>query len=272
MKKRFRFQDALTRPTGLSSERVDTRPTSLYSQEVEFERKKRRPKSPKPAHGPASDVAASSDAPAVAAASGDPLTSTVVMPLRSAVAERILRTADELFYREGVRAVGIQRVIDEAGIAKASLYAHYESKDDLVAACMERRGQATRAALTCAMSKAPDNPRAKLLALFDFQREAVTDPGFHGCPVQKAHAELLAETDHPARRVTAAHRQWLLDLFAGLVKETGVTSPDYVAGALLVLFDGAIATTMVDSNPNATRYARLAAEQIIDAHLPKASR
>jgi AcrR family transcriptional regulator len=191
------------------------------------------------------------------------------MPLPNSVAERILTTADELFYREGVRAVGIQRVIDEAGIAKASLYAHYASKDDLVAACMERRGQATQTAVAAALDAAPDNPRAKLLALFDFQRKAVIDPGFHGCPVQKTHAELLAESDHPARRVTAAHRQWLLELFARLVKEAGVTSPDYVAGALVVLFDGAIATTMVDGDPNATRYARLAAEQIIDAHQPK---
>jgi AcrR family transcriptional regulator len=219
-----------TRPTGLSSQRLDTRPTSLYSQGVEFDRKK----SP------------------------------------SAVAERILTTADELFYREGVRAVGIQRVIEEAGIAKASLYAHFASKDDLVAACMERRGEATRAAVTAALDAAADNPRAKLLALFDFQGKAAGDPGFHGCPVQKTHAE-LHEPDHPAKQVTAAHRQWLLDLFARLVKEASLTSPDYVAGALVVLFDGAIATTMVDGNPNATRYARLAAEQIIDAHLPKAS-
>src|ERR1700754_5075359 len=102
-------------------------------------------------------------------------------PRHGSVAERILATADELFYREGVRAVGIQRVIDEAGIAKASLYAHYASKDDLVAACMERRGQATRTAIAAALDAAPDNPRAKLLALFDFQHKAVIDPGFHGC-------------------------------------------------------------------------------------------
>ena len=90
-----------TRPTGLSSDVVDTRPTVLYSQGV------------------------ADDSPSVA--------------------ERILRTASDLFYKEGVRAVGIQRVIDEAGIAKASLYAHYPSKDDLVAACIEDRGAAARA-------------------------------------------------------------------------------------------------------------------------------
>jgi AcrR family transcriptional regulator len=240
----------MTEQTGLSSQRLDTRPTSLYSQGVEFDRKKRTPKSPKGAR------------PADSADSAGPSASPHV-----SVGERILSTADELFYREGVRAVGIQRVIEEAGIAKASLYAHYASKDDLVAASIERRANANRAAAEAALAAAPDEPRAKLLALFEFQRQAVSDPGFHGCPVQKTHAE-LADCDHPAKRVTAAHRQWLIELFGRLVKEAGLTSPDDVAGTLLVLFDGAIATTMVDGNRDATRYARWAAEQIIDAHVP----
>lgn len=186
---------------------------------------------------------------------------------QGSVAERILTTADELFYREGVRAVGIQRVIEEAGIAKASLYAHYASKDDLVAACMERRSQATRDAIDAVLAAAPPNPRAKLLALFDFQYQAATNPDFHGCPVQKTSAE-ITEPAHPAKAVTARHRQWVLELFARLVKEANLKSPDYVAGTLVVLFDGAIATTVADSDPNATRYARWAAQQIIDAHLP----
>lgn len=181
------------------------------------------------------------------------------------VGERILSTADDLFYREGVRAVGIQRVIDEAGIAKASLYAHYASKDDLVAACTERRAQAMRTAIEAVLAAAPDTPRAKLLALFDFQVEAVADPGFRGCPVQKTNSE-IAEPDHPAKRVTAMHRAWVLDLFRRLVKESGVASPDNVAGTLVVLFDGAIATSTLDRDPAAPRYARWAAEQILDAH------
>ncbi len=121
-------------------------------------------------------------------------------PRQGSVAERILTTADELFYREGVRAVGIQRVIEEAGIAKASLYAHYASKDDLVAACMERRGAGDpRRDRRRARRGAPTIRARKLLALFDFQRQAVSDPDFHGCPVQKTHTE-ITEPDHPAKR------------------------------------------------------------------------
>ena len=187
---------------------------------------------------------------------------------QGSVAERILSTADELFYKEGVRAVGIQRVIEEAGIAKASLYAHFASKDELVAACMERRAQESRAALIAAMDAAPANPRAKLLALFDLQCHVVDNPEFRGCPVQKTYAE-LQDPNHPVKEVAAAHRQWLIELLARLVEEAGLEQPDYVRGALLVLFDGAIATTMVDKDPLASRYARIAAQQIIDSHLPK---
>src|SRR5262245_30237716 len=83
------------------------------------------------------------------------------------VGERILNTATHLFYREGVRAVGIQRVIDEAGIAKASLYAHYGSKDDLVAACLVKHGAAARETFTARVSAPGLDARARLLALFD---------------------------------------------------------------------------------------------------------
>lgn len=188
-------------------------------------------------------------------------------PRQGSVAERILTTADELFYREGVRAVGIQRVIEEAGIAKASLYAHYASKDDLVAACMERRAQSTRDAIDAVLAAAPPDARAKLLTLFDFQYQAATDPNFHGCPVQKTTTE-ITEPDHPARAVATQHRQWLQELFARLVKEARLTSPEFVTGTLIVLFDGAMAATVADNDPAATRYARWAAQQIIDAHLP----
>lgn len=188
-------------------------------------------------------------------------------PRQGSVAERILTTADELFYREGVRAVGIQRVIEEAGIAKASLYAHYASKDDLVAACMERRAQSTRDAIEAVLAAAPADARAKLLTLFDFQYQAATDPNFHGCPVQKTTTE-ITEPNHPARAVATRHRQWLQELFARLVKEAKLTSPEFVTGTLIVLFDGSMAATVADNNPIATRYARWAAQQIIDAHLP----
>ena len=187
------------------------------------------------------------------------------------VGERILATATDLFYRDGVRGVGIQRVIDEAGIAKASLYAHYESKDDLVAACMTRRGAAIREAVERRLAAPGLDARGQLLALFDFHVEGVEGPDFRGCPFLNASSE-IADPRHPAKAVIAAQRAWLHDLIARLVKAAGVAAPQHVAGTLVVLFDGASSSSLIDGTSAAARHARWAAEQVLDAHLPSRRR
>jgi AcrR family transcriptional regulator len=187
-------------------------------------------------------------------------------PVRG-VGERIVNTASDLFYREGVRAVGIQRVIEEAGIAKASLYAHYESKDELIAACLAKRADSCRAQLLQRLSLAGLDPRAKLSALFDYQVEWVGSPGFRGCPFQNAGSE-IADPQHPAKAIIAAQRRWLRDLMTTLAKEAGAAAPVELAGALIVLYDGAMAASLVDGNTTPARDARRAAEQILDIHLP----
>ena len=187
------------------------------------------------------------------------------------VAERILSTASELFYREGVRAVGIQRVIDEAGIAKASLYAHYASKDELVAACLIKRGEAARAAFTARLARTDGDARRRVLALFEAQIETIESPEFRGCPFLNASSE-IADASHPAKRVIAAQRTWLHTLMKDLVREAGVVSPDRVAGTLVVLFDGGLASSLADGSSAPARHARWAAEQILDAHPPRPRR
>ena len=220
-----------TRPTGLSSGEVDTRPTVLYSQEV------------------------------------------AVDPSAPGVSERILRTASDLFYREGVRAVGIQRVIDEAGIAKASLYAHYASKDDLVAACIEDRASDARARVEAALADPALDGRARLLRFFELQSEGIADPGFRGCPILNATAE-IADPAHPAKEATRRQREWLHKTLTRLATDAGAMAPEDLAGALAVLYDGTAASALVDQNPGVTRHTRRAVEQLLDAHLlkPRAKR
>jgi AcrR family transcriptional regulator len=183
------------------------------------------------------------------------------------VGERILATATDLFYREGVRAVGIQRVIDEAGIAKASLYAHYASKDDLVAACLARHAATARAAIEARLARPGLDPRGRLLALFDFQVENVRRADFRGCPFFNVTSEIAA-AGHPAKQVIAGQRAWLHDLVARLVTAAGVASPQPLAGTLVVLFDGALSSSVIDADPAPARHARWAAERILDAQLP----
>ena len=179
------------------------------------------------------------------------------------VEDRLVTTASELFYREGVRAVGIQRVIEEAGVAKASLYAHFDSKDDLVAACIDQRISAGRAHVETRLLGSTLDARGKLLALFDLQVESIRSPEFRGCPLQLISAEIAAP-DHPAKRVLAGHRQWLRDLLTALVTEAGLRPVADVVGALIVLYDGASASALVDESAAMANHARWAVERLID--------
>lgn len=182
------------------------------------------------------------------------------------VVERLLTTACALFYREGIQAVGVQRLIDKAGVAKASFYKHFPSKDDLVAAYLDRNGAAWRAKVQAEVLDPFLDPRARLRRMLDVQTAWIESEEFRGCPFQKVGGE-LSEPAVAARHVTEKHRRWLRKLYEGLVEAAGIRPVAPVAGALLVLFDGAAATVLVDHNPEAARDARWAAERIIDQSL-----
>ena len=184
----------------------------------------------------------------------------------SEVVDRLLTTACDLFYREGIQAVGVQRLIDEAGVAKASFYAHFPSKDDLVAAYLDRNGAALRAKVQAEVLEPDMDPQARLRRMLDIQAAWIESEQFRGCPFQKVGGE-LSEPAATTRRVTEKHRRWLRAVFHDLVEAAGIRPVAPVAGALLVLFDGAAATVLMDRNPAAARDARWAAERIIDRQL-----
>jgi AcrR family transcriptional regulator len=178
------------------------------------------------------------------------------------VRERILATACRLFYEEGIQAVGIQRIIDEAGIAKASLYAHFKSKDDLVAAYLDEKGKAVRAAASAFLDNPRLGPKAKILKLFDLIVHAAEEPSFRGCAFQNASAE-VADRTHPIRVAAGEQRAWLHGVFTALAREIGGAGADRIAGTLMVLYDGAAATSQIDGDPAAARHARWAAEKLL---------
>ena len=177
----------------------------------------------------------------------------------ASVRERLLDTADRLFYKEGVRAVGIDRVLAEAGAAKASLYSHFGCKDDLVAAHVERRVTDSRASIEAYLADVP--PAERALRFFDWVVELTQSPDFRGCPLQHVVAE-LSDPKHPARVVTAGQRKWLQAKFLEWVKAAGAANPAATAGALVVLFDGAIAASEHDG-PQRARDARWMAGQLL---------
>src|SRR6476661_1159970 len=124
------------------------------------------------------------------------------------VRERLLTTACDLFYREGIAAVGVQRVIEEADAAKASLYAHFPSTDDLVAASLSRMSERTRARFEADIAAAPQEPRARIVALFESMEMWSRSPEFRGCPFGNAASE-LAGGPAVCTAAIAEHRAWL---------------------------------------------------------------
>src|ERR1051325_6302535 len=109
---------------------------------------------------------------------------------RTSARERLLASASELFYAEGIHTVGIDRIIEHAGVAKASLYSTFGSKDELIWAYLEER-HATRRERILAQIETHDSPRARLLAVFDYLAASIADPGYHGCAFINASAEAM---------------------------------------------------------------------------------
>jgi AcrR family transcriptional regulator len=175
--------------------------------------------------------------------------------------ERILEVADRLFYELGIHAVGVDLIVTESGAAKTTLYSHFRSKDDLVAAYLQRRCEQWRERLAVAVSKADPGSHDRILGVFDVLADWFAEPDFRGCPFINAMAEFTV--DHPAARVTAEHRTGLRTLLRQLCDEAEVTAPDVTADRLMLLYDAAIITAHLDHNTAAAHTARDAAATLL---------
>jgi AcrR family transcriptional regulator len=178
--------------------------------------------------------------------------------------ERVLEVADDLFYAEGLTAVGVDTIAAEADVAKTTLYAHFGSKDGLIASYLENRGETWRQHLAAELERRGSTPEEKLLAVFDVLGDWYRDEDFRGCPFINAAAE-LANLAHPGYVATKRHRDWLRALFKDLASRAGVKAASALADQLLMLYDAATVTAHLDGNPNAVKAARSAAAALLQA-------
>jgi AcrR family transcriptional regulator len=185
-------------------------------------------------------------------------------PVRLSARERLLAAAGELFYEEGIQNVGVDRVIERAGVAKASLYNTYGSKDELVKAYLESRHARMTARVTRAIEHAP-TPRTKLLAVFDAQAELFAEPGFNGCAFIGAASG--APRDATVEHVSDAYRAWVRALLTELATRAGADDPAGLARQLHLLYDGGAVSARLDHDPTAASAARAVAEQLLDQAL-----
>jgi AcrR family transcriptional regulator len=181
--------------------------------------------------------------------------------------ERLLAAAGDLFYAEGVHTVGIDRIIEQAGVAKASLYNTFGSKDELVRAYLEGRHAETAGRITRALGRY-HTPRDRLLGVFEAQGELFAEPGFRGCAFASASAE---SPNGMVEQATADYRGWVRGLLTGLAAEAGVPDPAGLARQLHLIYDGASLSARMDHDPAAAVAARAAAAVLLDAALGAAS-
>ena len=187
----------------------------------------------------------------------------MISPQKSA-RERILETAEVLFYREGIRAVGIDTIIDKSGVAKMSLYRNFASKDDLVAAYLEARGQRYWQWWDGVMARNANEPRRQLRDLFEAIAVRARRPEFRGCALLKAAAEFPVEGCR-ARVVALAHKRELRKRLLKLCNSVGAHQPDVLSNQLLMLIEGAYSTAGILGKRDAVKATAKAAEALIDA-------
>lgn len=154
--------------------------------------------------------------------------------------QRILEAAAEMFYRDGVRAVGIDAIIARSGVAKMSLYRNFPSKDALVAAWLDDRNAFFWRRWDKAEAAGAGGPRDRLEAILDMVAATASQPRWRGCPFLNTGTE-FPEPDHPARAIIRAHKQGVRDRLRALAAAAGAHDPDLLAQQLQLLIDGAYA-------------------------------
>ncbi|QFU86443.1 TetR/AcrR family transcriptional regulator [Amycolatopsis sp. YIM 10] len=167
---------------------------------------------------------------------------------RSAARDRLVEAAARIFYAEGVHAIGVDRVIEEADVSRATFYRHFPSKDELVRAYLEAEDQAVRRRVALARSRAED-PRELLERLVSGLGDQICGAGFRGCPFINAAVE-YPDPGHPVRQAVRVHRDWFAEVLAELAVAAGI--PAELSGVLVFLRDGAMVGGYLD-DPEAAR-------------------
>ncbi len=182
---------------------------------------------------------------------------------RSSARERLLDVASDLFYRHGIRAIGVDTIVERSGVAKTTLYNHFQSKDELVAEVLRRRDAAWRAWLeTEVLSRAPD-PASRLAAVFDALADWYASEDFRGSVFINARAE-LPDPEHPANLAALDHVAAVRDYFARLAASAGADDPDALAGRLQLVMKGATVMAL-EGDPDAADLARSSARAVLAA-------
>jgi AcrR family transcriptional regulator len=186
---------------------------------------------------------------------------------RKLARDKVFEVAADLFYRKGVRAVGVDSIVKQADVAKISLYRSFPSKDDLVVAYLEERNAAFWRQWDEAFAGYRGDPRAQLHAIMSYLAQRTTQPGYRGCPFINYCAE-FPEASQPGRRVAESNKREMRRRFAEIAEALGAPRPKQLADSLLLLVEGAYAISQTLGGPHGPGQAIVwAAEALVDAQV-----
>jgi AcrR family transcriptional regulator len=181
--------------------------------------------------------------------------------------ERVFTAAADLFYRKGIRAVGVEEIVNEAGVAKISLYRSFKSKDDLIVAYLEQRNAEFWLQWEERFAPHSDDPRALLDAVMDYLSRRTTQAGYRGCPFINYAVE-FPEASHPGHRVVEANKREWRRRFTAIAEALGASKPKLLADSLLLLVEGAYAISQTLGGPKGPGAAiSAAAKAMVDGQM-----
>jgi AcrR family transcriptional regulator len=180
------------------------------------------------------------------------------------VRERILQTASDLFYREGARGVGVDLIVERAGVAKTSLYRHFHTKDDLIAAFLQREDEQFWQQWDDVAQRHRSDAQAELDAHMHWIAARIGRDNYRGCPQLNMAAE-FPEAEHPARIVAASHKRELRSRLKAIASRLGARRPDDLAAQVLLLVNGAFVSSQAIAAHEAVRVLLGASHALVTA-------
>jgi AcrR family transcriptional regulator len=181
--------------------------------------------------------------------------------------ERVFEVAAGLFYRQSIRAVGVETIVKQAGVAKISLYRNFASKDDLIVAYLESRNAGYWQRVDRIMANFEGDPRAQLNALIAYIAERAATPGYRGCPFINYAAE-FPDAAHPGHRIAEVNKREMRKRLTGLAHTIGAARSAQLADSLFLLIEGAYASSQTLGGPSGPAKALpAAAEALIEFYL-----
>ncbi|MEV5835671.1 TetR/AcrR family transcriptional regulator [Nocardia sp. NPDC052112] len=178
--------------------------------------------------------------------------------------QRLLATAEELFYADGIRAVGIDRLLQESGVGRASFYRHFASKDDLVVAVLEDRDRRWLTWLRESVEAKAGDPMDRPLAVFEALSERFARKDFRGCAFINTMVE-VADPDAAAHHAADRHKRRVIEYLAEILTAAGRSDAEELAAEFALLVDGAIVTAVRENSPAAADRAGVIARRLLGA-------